>query len=490
MNYRINDLVLDPNDRTLVCGDKIKKIRPRTLKLLLYFISNQHAIKSKEELLSAVWPDVTVDEGVVFQSISEIRKLLEDSKVIVSHPRQGYQFVAHVEPTREKSTRKLNWKIVTASCIALIVLAVVGVIYFLSSSDSRHALPTDTRILILPVQNEIEYEDRKWLSIGGMDHIISTLESGTASLQVFSTEETISLINSAGFSIEQKSLNIQRILNLSGATHAVEVTFFGKNMEYTISITVNSPNNVHKKVILAESLDQGLVKAANEVLQQINGSVADNHIHLKNEFKHALFAEAMLAYERDWSSAVSFFESYLKIEPDSVVAMMYLMRLYIWLGDYADALQLYDKLNALPNLKLEEKSKLLYYRGMVALAKHQYQAALEFLNSAAELISEYPPSLLGARINAESGEVLTKIKDYQSALDNLNKSLRFYEVTGKVIDICAIKLKMSKVHKLSGNLELAQNLFLEAKRDITKFNISFLYAELEQAESMFKTPKN
>ena len=102
MNLQIDRFRLDVNSRTLSSASESHAIRPKTLALLLFMIERQGQIVSKEQLLSHIWDDVTVNEGVIFQSIREIRQMFAELIVIQNHPRKGYQWVAEVVPIADK----------------------------------------------------------------------------------------------------------------------------------------------------------------------------------------------------------------------------------------------------------------------------------------------------------------------------------------------------------------------------------------------------
>lgn len=484
MKYKINNQVLAADERTLHCGDKIKKVRPRTLKLLLYLIDQHGKIVSKEELLSSVWPDVSVDEGVIFQSISEIRKLFENSKIIISHPRQGYQFVAEVEPLSKKHTPAIHWRALYSGAGVLVLALVMTVFYGLFLDEKSIDESIEQRILILPIQNKIEYEDRRWLSLGGMDYVITSLQEQLTQAYTFDTEETLAFMAEAGLPLNSQPTDIARLLALSGATDAVSIQFVGKNLEYTLAVSLLSKTNQTKKVVFAKTIEEGLANAVNEILRQLDGAVDGENKAVKDEFKNELFAEAMLAYQTDWQTAVSFFESYLKIDPDSVIANMYLMRLYIWLDNQPGALAIYRQLNQLTNLTGEEKARLTLYRAMISFVNKEYQAALDWLAHAEKGLPSVEHSLLGARIHSVTGEVLLAKGEYNNALKYFKKSLGFYQATGKLIDICAIKLKMAQTYYLAAQTEQAIEYLTAAKQAITQFEIVFLLSELEKTESI------
>jgi DNA-binding winged helix-turn-helix (wHTH) protein/tetratricopeptide (TPR) repeat protein len=82
-------------------GEVPVPLTPKTFDLLLYFVSNPGRVLSKDELLSALWPDAFVEESNLAQQMSLLRKALAEAGVkeslIITIPGRGYQFVAPVE---------------------------------------------------------------------------------------------------------------------------------------------------------------------------------------------------------------------------------------------------------------------------------------------------------------------------------------------------------------------------------------------------------
>src|SRR3984893_2664304 len=98
--YRFVDFVLDPARHTLTRADSPVSLTPRAFDVLLYLAQNPNRLVTKEELLQGVWGDTIVEEGNLTQYISHLRKALgdsaEDSRLIVTIARKGYQFTARV----------------------------------------------------------------------------------------------------------------------------------------------------------------------------------------------------------------------------------------------------------------------------------------------------------------------------------------------------------------------------------------------------------
>ena len=98
--YRFAEFVLDRGRRTLSRADSPISLTPKAFDVLLFLAQNPNRLVTKEELLEAVWGDTFVEEGNLTQYISHLRKALEDNsedtRLIVTIARKGYQFTARV----------------------------------------------------------------------------------------------------------------------------------------------------------------------------------------------------------------------------------------------------------------------------------------------------------------------------------------------------------------------------------------------------------
>src|SRR5579872_3050716 len=94
--YRFGQFVLDSRRRTLSHADSPISLTPKAFDVLLFLARNPNRLVTKEELLQAVWGDAFVEEGNLTKYISHVRKALrddsEDTGLIVTIPRKGYQF--------------------------------------------------------------------------------------------------------------------------------------------------------------------------------------------------------------------------------------------------------------------------------------------------------------------------------------------------------------------------------------------------------------
>ena len=96
--HRFAGFVLDVARRELRAGDALVELQPQVFDLLSYLVEHRDRVVGKDELLSALWPDVTVSEGSLQRTMSLLRSALGDAgdAIVRTFPRRGYRFVADV----------------------------------------------------------------------------------------------------------------------------------------------------------------------------------------------------------------------------------------------------------------------------------------------------------------------------------------------------------------------------------------------------------
>jgi serine/threonine-protein kinase len=99
--YAFENLRLNPAKRLLfnADGDPVP-LTPKALDILIYLVRNAERVVSKDELMSAIWPDTVVEENSLTQSVSTLRRVLgekhREHRFIATVPGRGYKFVAEV----------------------------------------------------------------------------------------------------------------------------------------------------------------------------------------------------------------------------------------------------------------------------------------------------------------------------------------------------------------------------------------------------------
>jgi transcriptional activator of cad operon len=84
----------------LKADGRVLPLTARVIDTLLYFVQHRGELLDKATLMTAVWPNVIVEENNFSQSISILRRVLGDTRdehrFIVTVPNRGYRFVAEV----------------------------------------------------------------------------------------------------------------------------------------------------------------------------------------------------------------------------------------------------------------------------------------------------------------------------------------------------------------------------------------------------------
>jgi DNA-binding winged helix-turn-helix (wHTH) protein len=107
--YEFGDFRVDSGRRVLLRLDgRTLPLTPKAFDTLLYMVQHADAILEKGMLMNALWPDTTVEENNLNQSISALRRALggdrNDHRYIVTVPGRGYQFVASVQQHKAAET--------------------------------------------------------------------------------------------------------------------------------------------------------------------------------------------------------------------------------------------------------------------------------------------------------------------------------------------------------------------------------------------------
>ena len=101
MIFRFASYTLDSDTRTLCCRDSIVSLTPKVFQTLLVLVENRSRVMSKAELFESLWPHQVVEEANLTQTISMLRKALEEAtygkRYIATFHGHGYRFVEPVE---------------------------------------------------------------------------------------------------------------------------------------------------------------------------------------------------------------------------------------------------------------------------------------------------------------------------------------------------------------------------------------------------------
>jgi adenylate cyclase len=104
--FQFEGYTLDVACNALRTANREVALRPKTFELLRYLVENPGRLVTKEELLKAIWPNVTVSDQVLTHCVGEVREAIADGDqaIIKTIPRRGYRFVAPVSRIAASAT--------------------------------------------------------------------------------------------------------------------------------------------------------------------------------------------------------------------------------------------------------------------------------------------------------------------------------------------------------------------------------------------------
>ena len=184
-DFRSGDWVFQPSLHRAVNGDEVVRLEPKLVGVLLCLVHRAGQTVSKDELLSAVWPDTVVEEVALARSISELRRLLHDDarspRYVETISKLGYRWIANVsgvEPAKQASKRNLNrravWAIAAVALAATIWISLAAV----RRQQSPHGPAT---LAVLPFKNLSGAPAEDYLA----DGVTEQLTTDLARLRIF-----------------------------------------------------------------------------------------------------------------------------------------------------------------------------------------------------------------------------------------------------------------------------------------------------------------
>lgn len=98
VSYRFGEFELSLEKGSLLRSGSQVELRPKSFEVLVHLVENAGKLVIKDQLIDAVWSDVTVSDDSLSQCVLEIRKSLndEDHSLVRTLPRRGYIFESDV----------------------------------------------------------------------------------------------------------------------------------------------------------------------------------------------------------------------------------------------------------------------------------------------------------------------------------------------------------------------------------------------------------
>ncbi|MBR0756219.1 winged helix-turn-helix domain-containing protein [Bradyrhizobium jicamae] len=106
MTLRFGLFELDEASRALTCARKEISLQPRVFDLLVYLAKHRDRVVTKDELLDAIWPHVTVTDNSLQRAVSILRTVLRKGGIdnaVRNVPGTGYRFC--IDAARDQQAR-------------------------------------------------------------------------------------------------------------------------------------------------------------------------------------------------------------------------------------------------------------------------------------------------------------------------------------------------------------------------------------------------
>jgi DNA-binding winged helix-turn-helix (wHTH) protein/TolB-like protein len=375
--YRFGQFTLDSRKRVLSRADSLISLTPKAFDVLLFLVQNPNRLVSKEELLQAVWGDTFVEEGNLTQYISHLRKALgdnsEDTRLIVTIARKGYQFTADVTiaetadtakqptvqvPTAESSPADTQpvlrspvnaavpkapkhwWKtaVLGASAVLLITVGFASWRHFADVTPPRSR---KIMLAVLPFENLTGDPNKEYLADGLTEETISQLGSLNPEQLGVIARTSVMGYKHKDERLDQigRELSVQYVLenslresgnHIRLTTQLIQVKdqthLWSQDYDYSEKDTLNIEDDVAKS--LAHEIHVRLTSKQHAELAQS---------HLVNPEAFDAYLQGHYYFERDTDKdtnmAAKYFERATQLDPSYALAWVGLSRARNWQAD-------------------------------------------------------------------------------------------------------------------------------------------------------------
>ena len=478
VKYIGHDYIIDCQDYSVTILGQPVVVRHKTFQLLSALIEKPGEIVDKQTLLGEIWDDVNVDEQVIFQSIAELRKLFGNIKVIQTHPRKGYSWVADVEKKEFQSEVKtplasqiISKKWNNRKNIVLLVGTIIVLLsaWLINSFTDSTTLSSDNKgtIFILPTKN-INMEPKfDWMSVGIMDALISQAVDHT---KIMTLDYVLMSMRNANMDRNYDEAQITRLSKITGADIIVESQISRRIGEYQLIYKLHYINNIKRGVLFNKSIDQLTIDLAGIIAELTEYRMQNVSIN-RSAFNHELFVEAItLSQQGKVSSSIELLKSLVAIEPDNIPAYKLLIDWLQFDNNFEQAL-VYSTA-ALSHLKPNDNDEIsIYYRhGYNLFRLNQFEQAWQYSQLLNQNTNENNLYYQGASLKLE-GEILFALNKPEKAKVAFLKALKQFEKISYSIGMTTVHCLIAEVEKSQGNVEQQQKHLQLARAVVEKYEI-------------------
>lgn len=406
--YQFGKFTLDPHEKTLFENGKPLHLPAKEFETLRLLVENCGRALSKEEIMKTVWQDSFVEEGNLTKQISRLRKIFNGDGTIQIEtlPKHGYRFAAEVnrifQPDEETILEKHTIKKLTVRVeehisdtptllpaaerkfpkqlifiFGGLLMALIVVIWYWNSAKPSAKVNS---IAVLPLRSLTGDEKNKALGLGLTDTMIMKI-GGLKQVIVRPISAVTPYSDSPQDSLEiGKKLNVDAVLEgtIQQADGRIRINVRLLRVENGEQIWAeNFQGDPAAFFDLEERLSEQTARALKLKLgasetEQITKRFTNNAEALDAYQKGRYFWNRRTA--RDLNTAIEYFQTAIKKDPNYALAYAGLADAYSLLSDYSGALpeESYPKAKEAATKALELDDKLAEAHTSLAYVKMYY----------------------------------------------------------------------------------------------------------------------
>lgn len=287
--YRFGDFQIDLAARELYRAGLPVALPPKSFDCLGYLIAHRERAVGRDELISAVWGRVDVNDALLAQTLLRARRAVGDAgsrqDAIRTVPRFGYRWIAPVDAVtdaavpphasaehasaapaagvRARATTRNRRRFLAAGAGALLLAAIAAVVVLDRRGGGSAAPPAGTQPLavVMPVDVAGSDAENAWIRLGAMDYIAARLRDG--GLSVLPSEQVVALVGSAGATGAD---TVARIARATGARWIVLPSARRAGTGWSVRLRDGSGDDAHETEATAATPLQAAAGASAQLL--------------------------------------------------------------------------------------------------------------------------------------------------------------------------------------------------------------------------------
>jgi len=490
MNYHFNDFTLDPKLRELKHFEQPVTLTKQGFDLLLYMVSHADQIHSKDDLVKQVWNGRIVSDNTIDQSISKLRKALNNSsqdQYIEVVYGQGVKFVPEVRQRANDSKASKPSKIGLVLTVVMMLISVVFIHQFNQPPKTEHK----SKVMIVP-SSKVSSD---W-SQSGTEQLFADVLNYAGLATVMDIKDKPRFVEDDEY--------VENQLKITPLLITIRTDMTKQNDDYILNITINHPSQDLSKQFTNPDLSLLIIQAMDWIEAELDAdSKAHNNSHWVPQNNHVaeLYLRAMDSLKKDdFDKARKQLDLIKEEAPDFYLASFQMahvltmqnqheaalaqlntllqlpisselkigaisMKAYIFdtVGQYDQAIDLYEQLFAdfpdsysLPLLKARyEYSFVLLNKNFTDVANQQLDTIIAHLNESDDV------SLL-ANVLALKGSVLQRLGQTDQARNHTEQALSLFERNEDALGTAKSYSTLARMANQQANYQLAEAYLMES----------------------------